>query len=841
MAAVIRLGRLYAPGPLLAAAFAMLLLAAVAAVVCFSAAQSAAEWSRHTLRVELELDRAQILAMRAEINRRGFVMTGDPVQRTAFRAAAAQVAPRLDALERMVADNPQQRANVARLRGVLGARLTDMAQGIRLREAGRLEEAVALTRRSRAAIDSTLAAQRAVRFAEQRLLAQREARSARLVRWGEIAFWASALLLLGLAWLVWRERRARLLALSRANRELEIDMAIREQAEAQLEILAANATDAVVRMTLDGACLYASPSASEVFGVPASTLVGRSLPALVVPADRPAVAASLARLAGGERARELVTCRQRRGRGAVRWLEASSRVMHDASGAPREIIASVRDVTKRKQLELDLGAARRRAEEAAAAKAGFLANMSHEIRTPMNGVLGFTDLVLAGELTRDQRRYMELIAESGRAMMRILNDILDLSKIESGGMRIADETVDLRHVLRRCCGLLAPVAEQKGLALTVAVDPAVPMRVAGDPLRVRQILLNLIGNAIKFTETGEVTVGAEVVEGRLRIAVRDTGIGIPADRLGQVFQSFAQAEASTARRFGGTGLGLSISAELARLMGGGIAVDSELGVGSVFTLDLPLRPVEADAAEEAPSAAAPAPAPVQPAGAPLQVLIAEDHDINQELIGAMIRRVGAEPSIARDGAEAIAMVEAAAAAGHPYALVLMDMQMPEVDGIEATRRLRAAGHSAEALPIVALTANAFSDDVKACLDAGMQAHLAKPVDIAGLAATISRYARVDRPAPPAPPPVGITPALRERYLARKAATIGALDALLAGETKETDTAVDLLHKLSGTAGMFGEAAVGDRARALEQQVVAWVAEGEHARLRDAVEGLRKAG
>lgn len=840
MGAAIRLGRLYSPGPLLAAAFALLLLAAVAAMVCFSAARSAAEWSRHTLRVELELDRAQILAMRAEINRRGFVMTGDPEQRAAFRAAAAQVGPRVDALGRMVADNPQQRTNVARLRALLGARLADMAEGIRLREAGRLEEAVALTRRSRAAIDSTLAAQRAIRTTEQRLLAEREARSARLVRWGEIAFWASALLLLLLAWLVWRERRARLLALSRANRELEIDMAIREQAEAQLEMLAANATDAVMRMTIEGACLYASPSASEVFGVSASALVGRSLPALIVPADRAAVSASLARLASGESARALVTWRQRRGSGAVRWLEASSRLMRDpVTGAPSEIIASVRDVTKRKQLELDLGAARRRAEEAAAAKAGFLANMSHEIRTPMNGVLGFADLVLAGELTRDQRRYMELIAESGRSMMRILNDILDLSKIESGGMRIADETVDLRHVLRRCCGLLAPVAEQKRLALIVSVDPAVPPHVAGDPLRVRQILLNLIGNAIKFTEAGEVAVDAQVIDGRLRIAVRDTGIGIPEDRLGQVFQSFAQAEASTARRFGGTGLGLSISAELARLMGGGIAVESEIGKGSVFTLDLPLRRVEEGGAAEAP-ASAPAPAP-SAAGAPLRVLIAEDHDINQELIGAMTRRVGAEPSIARDGAEAIAMVEQAAAAGRPYALVLMDMQMPEVDGIEATRRLRAAGHSAAALPIVALTANAFSDDVKACLDAGMQAHLAKPVDIAGLAATIGRYARVDRPAPPAPAPIGITPALRERYLARKAATIGALDALLAGETGEIETAVDLLHKLSGTAGMFGEPVVGDRARALEQQVATWVAEGEHARLRDAVDGLRRAG
>lgn len=508
------------------------------------------------------------------------------------------------------------------------------------------------------------------------------------------------------------------------------------ESEAQLRLLATNATDAVFRLTLDGICLYTSPSVGEVLGINPRALVGSNMIDRFHPDDDAAVRATWARLRSGESDKAILTYRSRPmdRPDTWRWLEANCGLVRNPDGGAQEVIVSIRDITDRKALELDLAAARDAAQVAAQAKADFLANMSHEIRTPMNGVIGFTELLLDSDVSPEQRRYLRMIAKSGEVMMQLLNDILDLSKIEAGHIMVASEPMDVIHSVGGCLQLMVPLATRKGLQLEVHRDDAVPDRVLGDDLRARQILLNLLGNAVKFTAAGSVAVYVRVTDsGRLEIEVRDTGIGIAPERCERVFEQFVQADVSIARQYGGTGLGLTISGKLARLLGGELRVDSVEGRGTSFFLCLPLRPVMVEGMRA--PASEPLPAGMAIGAAGPRVLLAEDHDINQLLTSAMLDRLGCRVQVARDGAEAIAAVTAAAD-DEPFALVLMDMQMPHVDGLEATRRIRAGGIGPDALPIVALTANAYGDDVDACLAAGMQAHLAKPLQMNQLAAVL---------------------------------------------------------------------------------------------------------
>ena len=792
--------------------------------------QASDRWVRHTVAVQSRLAEDRIFGLRAEIARRGFLATGssqDLASSIAMRSQAEQV---LAAVATMTRDNPRQQRNVAALRRATGKRFADMANTIGLVQGGHAAEALrrVYSAENRHATTELIALIDRVGAEEARLLRQREARSHELAGNARAVLIASALLLLLLAALVWQDRAQRLRALRDANDDLARDNAARREAEAQLQLLATNATDAVFRLALDGTFLYASPSTRQVFGIEPAAVVGRRLDYGVHPDDRPALAYALQLIAAGEREQLMLAYRTLRPGTQTdwRWVEAHSGLVRDEAGSPVEIIASVRDVTRRKVLELDLEAARQRAEHAAAAKSSFLANMSHEIRTPMNGVLGFTDLLLASGLDTEQRRHAELIADSGRAMMRLLNDILDLSKVEAGQMRIAHETFDLHHTLKGCVRLVLPAIEQKGLRLHVVIDDALPRLICGDGLRLRQILLNLLGNAAKFTLAGSVTLRAGRGDGSdptFLIEVEDTGIGIAPDSQAAVFDSFVQADATTAGRFGGTGLGLPISARLAGLMGGGLTMASELGRGTRFVLTLPL--VDGDAGGcDATSIRPIAGPPVvdRSERAPLRVLVAEDHDVNQMLVTAMLQRLGCEPDIAEDGERAIEMVMEARTAGRPYALAFVDVQMPILDGPAATRRLRAEGVTAAELPIVALTANAYADDVAACLSAGMQAHLPKPVTLADLGEAVHQWA-VTTPVGPADTHK-LSGGVRERYRARKHDTLVAVDALVrAGRftDQELEAVAGLLHKLAGTAAMFGEAALGDRARDLETGIANW--------------------
>lgn len=516
------------------------------------------------------------------------------------------------------------------------------------------------------------------------------------------------------------------------------------EAERRLRDVADAAGEYIWEVDASGHYTYVSDRVRDVLGYDSEALIGRHPFAWVPPEDVDQVRKQSEELVSRNAVFRDFEHRMIRKDGEIIWLSTNGVPVLDTAGRLIGYRGAGLDITARKRAEQELIREKEAALAADRAKSEFLAVMSHEIRTPLNSVLGFADLLTESELNESQREQIEMIRRSGDALLVLLNDILDFSRIESGKMPIQPTAVEIRSCLRDVVDLYRATAQAKGVGIEVRIEEEVPSTVCTDPGRLRQILLNLVGNAVKFTPSGSVTVSAkrgssQNEDGRfpLRIEVSDTGIGIPPDKIARLFKPFSQADSSTTRRFGGTGLGLAICKRLAELLGGDVSLLSSSPRGSTFALEIPLVTIPS-LPENARQSSTGLPASgTMDDPSTCRVLVVEDNPVNRMLAQRMLLSLGFSSDAAEDGLRGVE-----AHTRSPYDIIFMDLQMPEMDGVSAARRIRQLESEASGprrrVYIIALTADAMSGDRDRCLEAGMDDYLSKPIRRADLSSALDR-------------------------------------------------------------------------------------------------------
>ncbi|WP_435168363.1 ATP-binding protein [Falsirhodobacter sp. 1013] len=518
----------------------------------------------------------------------------------------------------------------------------------------------------------------------------------------------------------------------------------------------------------------------------------------------------------GGRVPTSIRCRMLHRDGSLRFVHGAAEMSYDDHGQPIMLTGTLRDMTTEVAQQEAITRAAEEARRANAAKSDFLAVMSHELRTPMNGVLGMLSVLSDTPLSAEQRTQLAIARSSAEALLAILNDILDMSKIEAGRMELEKAPFDLPLLIEAVVALYMPQAQAKGLILRHEIGPRVPPWVEGDPGRLRQILLNLISNAVKFTAEGHVTLSVALAEGgagdpvRLVFRVRDTGMGIPAERQPLVFERFNQLDATYNRKFGGTGLGLAISRNLTEMMGGTIRFSSTYGEGTEFVIEMAFPLAQPEAPETAAASVT---------ARPLDILVAEDNATNQIVVRTMLERLGHRVSIVDNGRKAVLAADQRA-----YDIVLMDISMPEMDGLEATRRIRAGTGPSRAVPILALTAHAGPAEGERCREAGLDGLLSKPIRRQALEEALDRHA-AQSPATPAAPAFSLDD-LRAEFSDEE--LFGLIEVALSDLARHADTLTDpqapdadvtrACHSVAGLARTFGAQALGATASALEQSL-----------------------
>ncbi len=512
-----------------------------------------------------------------------------------------------------------------------------------------------------------------------------------------------------------------------------------QESEARFRLLADHTTDIVVWAGADARILYVSPSIRRL-GFAPDDLKGRHAFEFLHPDDQAECGALIAEIFADNQLDGVLhgEFRFRTADGDWVWLEGYPTVIRNDEGLPVSAVTNFRDVTLRRELQEDLIQAKQRAEAAAEAKSEFLANMSHEVRTPLTGIIGFSSLLMGlSDLPATAATYAKRVASSSRALLDVVNDILDFSKLEVGQIEIDPQDIRIRALLQDALENFAGQAADKKLSLTLTFGADCPDCLHVDGARLRQVFNNLVSNALKFTEVGSVTVAVDYDHRaeRLSLSVTDTGVGVPEDKIGRLFQRFSQVDGSITRRYGGTGLGLSICRQLTTLLGGEISVTSELGKGSRFELWVPApqaREGQTSTALEGLDAAQ-----EDPGFARSRILVVDDLNTNRELVRALLEAIGQTVEEAESGVAAVS-----AAMTRPYALILMDLQMPGMDGLAAARAIRALASENSQTPIIALSANVLPEHLRASLEAGMNDHIGKPISPAALIGAVQKWAGV---------------------------------------------------------------------------------------------------